>query len=132
MNWRFIFFLSPIGVLMGALLVKGIGNPWIIIFWTLFGLLTAYMLSRYIPEKWFPTALAIGTLWGIFHNILESIFFDTYLVNNEGYTQVLSNPNWIRARYWVLLTGPIVGLGTGFLIAIFTWLLKKVVAVKTD
>ncbi|GAB5400964.1 MAG: hypothetical protein Aureis2KO_25490 [Aureisphaera sp.] len=116
---------------MGALLMQGIGNPWIPILWILFCLLAAYMMVRYDVQKRVPSALAIGTLWGILYGILWFIFFTASPANNVIYKATFGNPDWISLPYWVLLTALTTGLAAGILIAIFTWMLKKVVPVKT-
>ncbi len=131
MNWRFILFLSPVGILMGSLLVLGISVYWVFIFYTLCCLLTAYLLTRYLSEKRFISAMTIGTLWGILQHSILFLFFNTYLVNNLDYENILSVPQGIHTHYWILPAGLFIGLASGLLIAIFTWLLKKVVPLKT-
>ncbi|MBX2828544.1 MAG: hypothetical protein KTR22_10280 [Flavobacteriaceae bacterium] len=124
MNWRFIFFLSPIGILLGILSAWGIKAPWILIPTIFFCLLAAYMLVRYDLKKWFPTAIAIGMLWGILQQSFQALYFETPMEHSAIF-------EGISTRHWNLLTGVLTGLATGILIAIFTWILKKVVPVKT-
>ncbi len=124
-HWKLAFALSPIGILMGAIMVLGLATPELIIpLWVAFSIGTAFMILRYAPEQWFLQALVIGLIWGLFHNIVESVFFDTYLTNNSGYEGAMSNPDFIAARYWVIFTGPLAGIATGCMVGFFVWIIK--------
>ncbi len=124
MNWRLAIAFSPIGVLMGAVITSGLDNPWIILLWTFFGLLSAYVIGKYETVKWWLNAIVIGVIWGILQNLVVSLFFDSYLTNNSGYVRPLNGPEAFPTRYWVLLIAPATGIGTGLLILLFALLLK--------
>lgn len=83
------------------------------------------VIARNVRNWWLIHALATAVVWAILHNALEAVFFDAYLRNNPGYAERLSNPPWIPARYFVLLTAPFAGLATGLIIAVLTWIARR-------
>ncbi|MEP2773976.1 MAG: hypothetical protein ABJH05_17610 [Fulvivirga sp.] len=124
MNWKFILTMLPVGPLMGGLMVLGVGVPAIPILWVIASIATAWMLYRKEDKKWLLTVLVLAVLWGITHNVVEAIFFETYVANNPEISQQLTNPDFIPKRYFVLLTGTHTGFGAGILAMALNWVFK--------
>jgi hypothetical protein len=105
--------LAMLGPAFGALMVLGVGNPTQPLLWLAACGLAARVLVERPRGVWAWEALALALAWGTLHNVVESIWFEAYLTNNPGYADRLSNPAWLPARCWVLVTGPLAGLGVG-------------------
>ncbi|MEZ4889210.1 MAG: hypothetical protein R2779_01215 [Crocinitomicaceae bacterium] len=126
MNYKIIIILSSIGLIMGLLTVKGFTQKIEPFLWLLFGIATSLVLSKNIDEKTFLHGLIIGLTWGIINGMIQSAFFDTYISNNPQLQQSFSKSTFIQPRYFVLATGPIIGLITGLVLGGLSVLLKKI------
>jgi hypothetical protein len=126
MDWKVIIILSAIGLIMGLLSVKGFTQKLEPFLWLLFGIATSLVLSKNIDNKTFLHGLLIGLSWGIINGLTQSVFFDTYLSNNPQLQQNFSKTSFMQPKYFVLVTGPIIGLITGLVLGGLSLLLKKV------
>ena len=125
MDWKIIVILSVIGLLMGLLSVKGFTQKIEPVLWLLFGIATSLILSKNIEQKTFLHGLLIGIAWGIYNGAIQCAFFDIYFTNNPSIQQNFQKNSFIQPRYFVLLTGPIIGLITGLILGGLSLLLKK-------
>ena len=126
MDWKVIIILSAIGLIMGLLSVKGFTQKLEPFLWLLFSIATSLVLSKNIDNKTFLHGLLIGLAWGIINGLTQSIFFDTYISNNPQLQQNFSKTTFMQPKYFVLVTGPIIGLITGLVLGGLSLLLKKV------
>lgn len=125
MNWFIILLFSLFGIVMGALAVKGYTQKIEPFLWLCFGIVVALVLSRNIDHKPFLHGLFIGLAWGIANGLIQSAFFDRYLSNNPSIQQNFDKVTFIKARYFPLLTGPVIGLITGLVLGGLTLLFKR-------
>lgn len=126
MDWKVIIILSAIGLIMGLLSVKGFTQKLEPFLWLLFGIATSLVLSKNIDNKTFLHGLLIGLAWGIINGLTQSVFFDTYLANNPQLQQNFQKTTFMQPKYFVLVTGPIIGLITGLVLGGLSLLFKKV------
>lgn len=126
MNWTVIFLLSSAGLIMGLLSINGFTQKIEPFLWLLFGVIAGLVLSRNIDHKTFLHALLTGLFWGVLNGIIQSAFFDQYLAHNPNLQERFKQSTFIRPRYFVLVTGPVIGLITGLVLGGLTLLLKKI------
>ena len=126
MNWTLILLLASFGLLMGLLSINGYTQKIEPFLWLVFGVIVAYILSRNINYKPLLHALLIGLFWGVLNGVSQSAFFDQYLTNNPGLQERFKQASFIQPRWLVLITGPVIGLIAGILIAGLTWLFKRI------
>ena len=126
MNWTIILLLASFGLLMGLLSINGYTQKAEPLLWLAFGIIVAFILSRNINNKPLVHALLIGLFWGVLNGVSQSAFFDQYLTNNPNLQERFKQSTFIQPRWLVLITGPVVGLITGILIAGLTWLFKRI------
>jgi hypothetical protein len=126
MNWTIILLLASFGLVMGLLSINGYTQKIEPFLWLVFGIITAFLLSRNIDNKPLLHALLIGLLWGVLNGVSQSAFFDQYLTNNPNLQERFKQSTFIQPRWLVLITGPIAGLMTGILVAGLTWLFKRI------
>ena len=125
MNWTIILLLASFGLLMGLLSINGYTQKIEPFLWLVFGIIVAYILSRNINNKPLLHALLIGLFWGVLNGASQSAFFDQYLTNNPSLQERFKQSTFIQPRWLVLISGPVIGLITGILIAGLTWLFKR-------
>lgn len=126
MDWTVIILLSSFGIIMGVLSVKGFTQKLEPFLWLLFGIITALILSKNIDQKTFLHGVLIGLAWGIINGTIQSSFFETYLTNNLSIQDGFKKITFVQPRYFVLITGLIIGLITGLTVGGLSLLLKKV------
>ena len=126
MNWTVILLLSTFGLIMGLLSLKGYTQKLEPFLWLLFGIITSLILSKNVDNNTFLHALIIGLFWGVLNGLTQSAFFDQYLANNENLQEGFKQSSLMQPRYFVLVTGPIIGLITGLVLGGLTLLLKKI------
>ena len=126
MDWKLIVILSGLGLIMGALSVKGFTGKLEPFLWLLFGIAVSLVLSKNINDRVFFHGLLIGLAWGVINSLTQSVFFDTYLANNPQVEKNFESVTFMPPRYFVLITGPVIGLITGAVIGGLSLLLKKV------
>lgn len=111
---------------MGLLSVKGFTGKLEPFLWLLFGIAAALVLSKNVGEKTFLHGLLIGLAWGAINGLTQSIFFEIYVANNPQAQENFEKITFMPPRYFVLMTGPVIGLITGLVLGGMSLLLKKV------
>jgi uncharacterized membrane protein YfcA len=126
-DWKLIALLSPSGLVMGWMGVRGFTGDMEPYLWLLFAVIAALVLGRNVPHRLFAHAFIIGFSWGVLNGWCQSAFFYEYLLNNPAYADDFSTDKYpIDARYFPLLTGPVIGVVTGFVLYLFSFVVKKV------
>lgn len=125
MDWTAILLFSLIGLIMGALAVKGYTQRIEPFLWLLFGLAVALVLSKNISERVFLHGLLIGLAWGILNGLCQVTFFDAYFANNPAAQASFRKVTFMPARLFGLITGPMMGLVTGSVLGGLSLLLKR-------
>ena len=126
MNWFLIILLALFGGVMGLLSIKGYTQKIEPFLWILFALATALVLSKNVEHRSFIHALTIGFCWGVLNGVIQSSFFDQYMLNNPSLKASFDkSTQYMQPRYFVLITGPLIGLATGAVIGVLTLLFKS-------
>ena len=126
MDWKVIIILSAFGLIMGLLSLKGFTQKIEPFLWLLFTIATALVVSKNIDSGTFLHGLLIGLFWGVINALTQSIFFDTYIANNPQARENFDKITFVQPRYFVLITGPVIGLVTGVVLGGLSLLLRKV------
>ncbi|MDF1613308.1 hypothetical protein [Stygiobacter electus] len=126
MNWKLIFSLLPFGFVMGVASVFGLtqGIEWLL--WLIIAVVCAFVVSRRLQTKHFPTALLVGFSMSLLNGVIQSAFFNTYLSNNtmaaQGFKQI---PGGLDPRFFILVSSLVIGIVYGAVIGLFTLLVRK-------
>jgi len=126
MNWRLIFLLSLFGLFMGIATVYFIPSSvepfcWLIIF-----LLCAYLIAKNAPGKYFLHGFCLGLancVWIIAAHIL---LFDSYASSHTAEIAMMHNMPYMP-KVMMLITGPFVGIASGLIIGLFSFIAGKLV-----
>lgn len=132
MNWKLIFLLSLFGIAMGFATVYVIPSTIEPLFWLAIFIVCAFCVARYAPGKYFLHGLLVSVVNGIWITAIHASLFYTYIANHPEYLQMLQQPGTPPAmadhpRRMMVITGPIIGVISGLVLGLFSWIASKVV-----
>ena len=121
MNWKMIFLLSGLGVLMGLAGVYGWMSGFEIWIWIGLMLIAGALLGNTVKTKHFWNGFLTAALWSVLAGIIEIALLDTYLANNpetaakfenmsEGFSPALAF--LISIPFGAAISGVVLGLLT--------------------
>lgn len=114
MNWRLIFRLSLLSIVMGVASVLGLARNHEWLMWLFVGVLSAWQFARKTREELFLHGLCLGVFIGTFSSSIQAVFVSTYLSNNPGMVEALNAlPQNLHPAAVVLIMGPIIGAFSG-------------------
>jgi hypothetical protein len=125
MNWTLLVLFSFFGVVMGFLSVKGYTQRIEPFLWIAFMLIVALVFSKNIEYRLFLHGLLTGIAWGIINGGIQSYFFDSYVANNPAAHKNFEKITFVHPRYFVLITGPVIGAITGIVLGGLILLFRK-------
>ncbi len=114
-----------VGVAMGLLSLGGYTQNYEPFYWISFALLTALILGRNLRSDVFLHGVLIGIAWGLINGIIQVAFFKTYLANNPHLQSEFRQDTWIPARYFILVSSPLIGLLLGVIMGALAKLFSK-------
>lgn len=127
MNWPVIIILSFPALIMGLLSLRGMTQGIEVYLWVLLALFSVLVILRNQPDHPFIHLVMIGVFWGLINSITQSTNFDMYLANNARAALSFSKlPSGLNPRLFVLIVGPVSGLGIGTGMAVLAFILKKI------
>jgi uncharacterized membrane protein YeaQ/YmgE (transglycosylase-associated protein family) len=124
MNWRLIFTLSVVGVLMGVATVLGITKGMEGLLWLIIAIFCAFWIARNVKEKHFQHGLLVGVIAGSIAPLIQVLLFSTYAANNPEIVRD-APPGW-SARTLFLIMTPFIGVVSGLVLGLLTWAAGKV------
>ena len=114
MNWRLIFQLSLLSIVMGFASVLGLTRSYEWLIWLFVGVLSAWQFAKKTREERFLHGLCLGIFIGTFNSSIQAVFLPTYLLNNPGMVEALNAlPQNLHPAAVVLIMGPIIGAFSG-------------------
>lgn len=129
MNWHIILSLSLFGIVMGMLSLKGYTRGVFEYYlWVILAIFSVGVIAKNVDNRFFLVALITGLLWGFLNSIVQSIFFPTYAANNPIAAESYKNlPQAINPRFFVIISGIVIGGITGAAMGVLTYLAKKII-----
>src|SRR5437867_1789951 len=120
MNWKLIFTLSLLGIIMAVSSLFGLPHNSEPFLWLLIFVIYAVWIVKKADGKYFQYALAVSVINGVWIALIHATFFSTYAANNpeamEGYKQL---PQFVGPQAMMLIMGPIIGAVTGLIAGLF-------------
>ena len=126
MNWRLVFLLSLFGLAMGIGSVYWISssNEWI--FWLVIFLISAYLIAKNAPGKYFLHGFMVSIFNSIWITAIHYFMFDTYYeTHRETMLEYEAQPMPIDMRTMMVVMGPIIGVVSGLVLGLFSYLASK-------
>ena len=126
MNWKTILLLSLFAILMGFLSVFGVIPDFEWLMWLVIAIVSGYVLNKQTKKLLFTHAVVTGIIMGVFNAVIQSVLFDTYLLNDPQIEGLSQWPATIEPQYFLLIAGPFIGIVYGLLIGLFALIIKKI------
>lgn len=133
MNWKLIFVLSLFGLAMAVATISWIPSSIEPIFWLLIFLFCAYRIATNAPGKYFLHGLMVGLVNCVWVTAAHILFSESYLANHareaEQYTK-MNEQMGVSATTAMFIIGPIVGIISGLILGLFSFIAAKIVKKK--
>jgi amino acid permease len=131
MNYRLIFQLSLYGLAMAVATVFWIPSSSEPVFWLLIFIVCAYFIALKSNGRYFLTGFLVSIVNCVWITAAHIIFFQTYLTNHPQEAEMMSRmPFHDSPRLMMLLTGPLVGIISGLILGLFSFLGSKILQKK--
>ncbi|MFI5134437.1 MAG: hypothetical protein ACHQD9_01160 [Chitinophagales bacterium] len=132
MNWKLIFTLSLVGIVMAFLdTFSHIGNAepilWLVIF-VFYGII----IVRHAPGNYFLHAFLVSVFNGVWIGIIHASFHNTYMTNNPDMVQMEQKmPLMGNLPMTMVVFGPIFGAVFVIINGLIAWIISKLMKKKT-
>ena len=124
MNWKLIVGLSMFGLAMAFGTVFVIPSKIEPLFWLAIFVTCAIIIAKKAPKKYFLHGLCVSLVNCVWITSAHVIFFNTYVANHPDEAKMMTGMPF-AGRVMMLLTGPIVGLISGVVLGIFSFIASK-------
>jgi hypothetical protein len=123
MNWKLLFTLSLMGLLMAIATISVIPSNIEWIFWLIIFCIAAYFIAKKAPGKYFLHGFVLSLLNCIWVTSAHVIFFSTYAANHAQEMQMSAGmPGGDHPRMMMLVMGPVIGIVSGLVQGLFAWI----------
>lgn len=131
MNWKLIFQLSLLGLIMAFATILLIPEKIEPAFWLLIFIFCGYIFAKRAPGKYFLHGFLLSIANSVWIIIAHTIFFTSYLINHPDMSpehmphipaEALNHP-----RLLMLIMAPIFGAIFGLVQGLFAWIISKFV-----
>ncbi len=123
-HWTLIIGISSLGLIHGVLSLFGLVQGWEMIIWSSIAIISMALVAR-LKTNIFLNGILMGLGVTLFTGLPQSIFLNTYLLNNPEYAEAL-DPGRNYALF-ILLFIPIFGSVYGLIIGLISWILHRAV-----
>jgi hypothetical protein len=94
------------------------------LFWLAIFVTCAIIIAKKAPKKYFLHGLCVSLVNCVWITSAHVIFFNTYVANHPDEAKMMTGMPF-AGRVMMLLTGPIVGLISGVVLGIFSFIASK-------
>ena len=129
MNWKLVFQLSLLGLIMAVGTVFVIGPSLEPLLWLVAFLASAYLIAVRAPGRYFLHGLCVGLANCFWVTAFHVLFFSRYIAGHPREAAMMSG--MARPRLAMLLVGPVVGIISGCVIGILAIIAAKLMAKST-
>lgn len=128
MNCELIGLLGGFGVLMGVASVLGFTNGMEGLLWLVIGIICVVFIVWRAPLRPFLHGFFVSLIGGAVAPVIQSFFFSAYMANNPELSNRFAEiPGGLDARYFVVMLAPIIGLISGLVLGLASWVAAKLV-----
>lgn len=126
MNWKVIFSLSLLGLVMAIATISLIPSHLEFWFWLPVFLVSAAVIARQCKQAFFLHGFLVALLNCVWVTGAHIIFADSYLAFHKAEAAMMHNsPIGMSARMMMLVTGPIIGIASGLVLGLFAFIASK-------
>jgi hypothetical protein len=128
MNWKLILQLSLFGLAMAIATLVWIPTSIEPFFWLAIFVVCAYFIARNCDGKYFLNGFMLSLINCVFVTTAHVVFFNTYIAHHAEEVAMLSKmPIPDSPRLMMLLTGPVIGIGSGLVQGLFAFVASKII-----
>ena len=127
MNWRLILMLSLFGMAMA------IGTIWWIpmnveyILWPIIFIICAYFIAKGCNGKYFFNGFMVSIVNCIWITSAHFIWYAEYMATHIDMNKNMTGYMADHPRRAMLIVGPLVGIVSGLVLGLFSWIASKIV-----
>jgi hypothetical protein len=125
MNKKLIFQLSLFGLAMAFATVYFIPSKIEPLFWLIIFIFCAYLIAKKCSVKFFLNGLYVSLLNAVWITTVHIILFDAYVANHSDEAKMMSGMP-MPPRVMMLVTGPLIGLISGLILGLFSFIAAKI------
>jgi hypothetical protein len=126
MNWNLIFKLSLFGLAMAFATVYFIPSSVEQICWLFIFVICAYIIAKHCASKYFLHGLLVSILNSVWITAVHILLFDQYIANHKEEAEMMQNmPLFDYPRLMMLMTGPLIGIASGLVLGLFSFIAAK-------
>jgi uncharacterized membrane protein len=129
MNWKIIIQLSVFGLIMSVATVFLIPELIEPAFWIAIFLFSAYVIAKACREKYFLHGFLVSLANCVWITAAHIIFYTTYIANHPSVAKMAEDRPILPShpRLAMLITGPVFGIASGFVLGLFAFISSKIV-----
>lgn len=129
LHWRLILALSMFGLAMGIATVFVIPSSIEPLFWLAIFIGCAYLLARRAPGRFFVHGFLVSLVNCVWVTGAHILFVSHYLASHPQEAAMMQNtPLPDSPRLMMLMTGPLVGVASGLVLGLFSFVAGKLVS----
>src|SRR5262249_12263669 len=126
MNGRLILLLSMFGLAMGIATVFVIPSTIEPIFWLVIFLVCAYVIAKKAPGRFFLHGFLVSLVNAVWITGAHILLVTSYLPRHPQEAAMMAKmPLPDSPRLMMLITGPIIGVASGLILGLFSFLAGK-------
>jgi len=131
MNYKLIFQLSLIGLVMAVATVFWIPSNVEPIYWLLIFIICAYSIALKSSGKYFRSGFVLSLFNCVWIVAVHILFYHTYIANHPQEAAMMTRmPFPDSPRLMMLLTGPVIGIISGLIQGLFAFIGSKILQKK--
>jgi hypothetical protein len=125
MNWKLIFLLSLIAIPMAFGTVYFIPNYIEPVLWIVIFFFCAFIIAKFCARKYFLNGFMVSIFNCVWISAIHFIFFDAYYKFHPELAR-MNDASPETMRYMMLIFGPLVGIISGMILGLFSWIASKI------
>ncbi|MDP4239543.1 MAG: hypothetical protein Q8904_08760 [Bacteroidota bacterium] len=131
MNYSLIFRLSLFGLAMAIATVFWIPSTAEPFFWLAIFVYCAYYVALKSPGKYFMTGFWVSIANCVWITALHILLFHSYMANHpQEADMMVKMPVPDSPRLMMLITGPVIGIISGLVLGLFSFIASKILQKK--
>jgi uncharacterized membrane protein len=128
MNTKLILQLSLFGLVMAIGTVYFIPSSVEPFLWLAIFLVCAYIIAKQCTGKYFLHGFMVSLVNCVWVTSAHILLYTTYIANHPQEAAMMSSgPMPTHPRLMMLITGPIIGVISGLVLGLFSWIASKMV-----
>ena len=128
MNWKLILQLSLFGLAMGIATVFVIPSNIEPLFWLVIFVVCAYIFAKNRTGLLFLHGLLLGLANSVWITVAHVMLYDTYIAHHSQEAAAMQSAKLpVSPRVIMAVVGPLIGLVSGVVLGLFTFVAGKLV-----